>query len=199
MDRSITVIFLFLDCELPPNPMCWSVTHCTWHPKSLLQQCHWFLLLDIIVDSMLRNPRNDPTRPRIMMWGNNTLTPFLAIFPVTPNNSPCWKILENYMCCDISFPVLRCMCVSIAQLLCESTWLWHGILCTESVRKWGNYFVELRAHSFSKTYLVPTCEFHIALCWLQYFRKTILRLKRQWWSTGRRMGMAAVLTYRQYY
>ena len=26
------------------------------------------------------------------------------------------------------------------------------------------YFVELRAHSFSKTYLVSRCELHVALC-----------------------------------
>ena len=26
------------------------------------------------------------------------------------------------------------------------------------------YFVELRAHSFSKTYIVSRCELHVALC-----------------------------------
>ena len=76
------------------------------------------------------------------------------------------KVLENIgsdMWLDILLPVLKYICVSIVQLICESTWLWHSIICTESVRKWRNYFVELRTHSFSKTYLVSRCDY-IWLC-----------------------------------
>ena len=59
----------------------------------------------------------------------------------------CWCpiqrcVLENIgsdMCLDILLPVLKYICVSIVQWVCESTWLLHGILYTDSVRKWRNY------------------------------------------------------------